>query len=65
MLRSELFEYISQVAKKAFAADKSHVALADLERIVAVALLPTSRTTSKPCSGTCIRSRIATGSWTR
>ena len=39
-LRSELFEYISQVAKKAFAADKSHVALADLERIVAVALLP-------------------------
>jgi hypothetical protein len=39
-LRSELFEYISLVAKKAFAADKSHVALADLERIVAVALLP-------------------------
>ena len=39
-LRSELFEYISQVAKKAFAADKTHVALADLERIVAVALLP-------------------------
>ena len=42
-LRSELFEYISQVAKKAFAADKSHVALADLERIVAVALLPDVR----------------------
>ena len=39
-LRSELFEYVSQVAKKAFAADKAHVALADLERIVAVALLP-------------------------
>jgi hypothetical protein len=39
-LRSELFEYLSLVAKKAFATDKTHVALADLERIVAVALLP-------------------------
>ena len=42
-LRSELFEYLSLVAKKAFAADKTHVALADLERIVAVALLPEVR----------------------
>jgi hypothetical protein len=39
-LRSELFEYLSLVAKKAFVADKNHVALADLERIVTVALVP-------------------------
>jgi hypothetical protein len=42
-LRSELFEYISLVAKRAFAADKAHGTLADLERIVAVALLPEVR----------------------
>jgi hypothetical protein len=39
-LRAELFEHLSLVAKRAFKADKTHVALADLERIVAVALLP-------------------------
>jgi hypothetical protein len=42
-LRSELFEYLSLVAKKAFVADRSHVALAELERIVAVSLLPDVR----------------------
>ena len=39
-LRAELFEYLSLVAKRALTADKSHVALADLEEIVWVALLP-------------------------
>jgi hypothetical protein len=39
-LRAELFEYLSQVAKKSFGADKSHVTLAELERIVVVSLLP-------------------------
>lgn len=42
-LRSELSEYLSLVAKKAFAADKTKVALAELEQIVAVALLPEVR----------------------
>jgi hypothetical protein len=42
-LRSELFEYLSLVAKKSFGADKSHVSLAELERILAVALLPNVR----------------------
>ena len=38
-LRSELFEYLSRVAKKAFS-DRQHVVSAELERIVSVALLP-------------------------
>src|SRR6185295_13646546 len=42
-LRSELFEYLSLVAKKSFGADKSHVVLAELERILAVSLLPNVR----------------------
>jgi hypothetical protein len=42
-LRSELFEYLSLVAKKSFVADKSHVVLAELERIMAVSLLPDVR----------------------
>jgi hypothetical protein len=42
-LRSELFEYLSLVAKKSFVADKSHVVLAELERIMAVSLLPNVR----------------------
>ena len=42
-LRSELFEYLSLVAKKSFGADKSHVVLAELERIMAVSLLPNVR----------------------
>lgn len=39
-LRAELFEYLSLVAKKAFVANKANAALAELERIVAVSLLP-------------------------
>jgi hypothetical protein len=42
-LRAELFEYLSLVAKKSFGADKSHVVLAELERILAVSLLPNVR----------------------
>jgi len=42
-LRSELFEYLSLVAKKSFGADRSHVVLAELERILAVSLLPNVR----------------------
>ncbi|HJZ34308.1 MAG TPA: hypothetical protein VKF35_24545 [Hyphomicrobiaceae bacterium] len=42
-LRSELFEYLSLVAKKSFGSDKSQVALAELERIMAVSLLPDVR----------------------
>src|SRR5262245_36946054 len=42
-LRSELFEYLSLVAKKSFGADKSYVVLAELERIMAVSLLPNVR----------------------
>jgi hypothetical protein len=42
-LRSELFEYLSLAAKKSFGADKSHVVLAELERIMAVSLLPNVR----------------------
>ena len=42
-LRSELFEYLSLVAKKSFGADRSHVTLAELERIMAVSLLPNVR----------------------
>lgn len=39
-LRSELFEYLSLVAKKEFASDKTKVALAELEQTISVALLP-------------------------
>jgi hypothetical protein len=42
-LRSELFEYLSLAAKKSFGADKSHVVMAELERIMAVSLLPNVR----------------------
>jgi hypothetical protein len=39
-LRSELFEHLSRVAKRAFKADRQHMVSAELERIVSVALLP-------------------------
>jgi hypothetical protein len=42
-LRSELFEYLSLAAKKSYGADKSYVVLAELERIMAVSLLPNVR----------------------
>lgn len=39
-VRAELFEYLSLVAKREFEANKQHVALADMERMISVALLP-------------------------
>jgi len=39
-IRAELFEYLSQVAKREFEQNPEHVNLADLERTVSVALLP-------------------------
>ena len=39
-IRSELFEYLSSVAKREFETNKQHVDLADLERTVSVSLLP-------------------------
>jgi hypothetical protein len=42
-LRSELFEYLSLVSKKSFGTDKTQVTLAELERIMAVSLLPNVR----------------------
>jgi hypothetical protein len=40
LVRSELFEFLSVVAKKAFEASDHHANLAELEKIVGVALLP-------------------------
>lgn len=40
LVRSELFEFLSIVAKKAFEADKKNADAAELEKIVTVALLP-------------------------
>lgn len=40
LVRSELFEFLSVVAKRAFEASDHHVNLAELEKIVGVALLP-------------------------
>jgi hypothetical protein len=40
LVRSELFEFLSVVAKKAFESNEHHVSLAELEKIVGVALLP-------------------------
>lgn len=40
LVRAELFEFLSLVAKKAFEADQQHVKLSELEKIVTVALLP-------------------------
>ncbi|HEX9881538.1 MAG TPA: hypothetical protein VGA65_03430 [Hyphomicrobium sp.] len=40
LVRSELFEFLSVVAKKAFEASAHHVSLAELEKVVGVALLP-------------------------
>jgi hypothetical protein len=40
LVRSELFEFLSVVAKKAFEASEHHVNLAELDKIVSVALLP-------------------------
>jgi hypothetical protein len=40
LVRGELFEFLSFVAKREFEADKRHVDLAELERVVSVALLP-------------------------
>ncbi|MFZ4806346.1 MAG: hypothetical protein ACOYLQ_03745 [Hyphomicrobiaceae bacterium] len=39
-VRAELFEYLSQVAKREFESNREHVNLAELERTVSVALLP-------------------------
>ena len=39
-IRAELFEYLSIVAKREFEADKQQVAMADMERVISVALLP-------------------------
>ncbi|MFM9847603.1 MAG: hypothetical protein ACKVP3_10635 [Hyphomicrobiaceae bacterium] len=40
LVRGELFEFLSSVAKKAFESDKRYVDMAELERVVTVALLP-------------------------
>jgi hypothetical protein len=40
LVRAELFEFLSVVAKKAFEADKGKVRLAEIEKDVAVSLLP-------------------------
>jgi hypothetical protein len=40
LVRSELFEFLSVVAKKAFEASAHHANLAELEKVVGVALLP-------------------------
>ncbi len=40
LVRAELFEFLSTVSKKAFAANTQHATLAELEKIVSVALLP-------------------------
>ena len=40
LVRSELFEFLSVVAKQAFEANDQHANLAELEKIVSVALLP-------------------------
>ena len=40
LVRAELFEFLSIVSKRSFEADKSNVDLAELEKIVGVALLP-------------------------
>jgi hypothetical protein len=40
LVRAELFEFLSIVAKRSFDADKANVDLAELEKIVGVALLP-------------------------
>jgi len=40
LVRAELFEFLSIVAKRSFEADKSNIDLAELEKIVGVALLP-------------------------
>lgn len=39
-IRAELFEYLSIVAKREFEANKQHIAMADMERVISVALLP-------------------------
>jgi hypothetical protein len=40
LVRSELFEFLSIVAKRAFEANDDHAVLAELEKVVGVALLP-------------------------
>lgn len=40
LVRAELFEFLSTVAKKAFESSEAHANLAELENIVSVALLP-------------------------
>jgi hypothetical protein len=40
LIRAELFEFLSVVAKKAFEADKGKIKLAEIEKDVAVSLLP-------------------------
>ena len=43
LVRSELYEFLSVVAKKAFESNEQHVNVAELEKIVGVALLPMER----------------------
>ncbi len=43
LVRAELFEFLSLVAKRAFETSKQHVTMAELEKIVTVALLPDVR----------------------
>ena len=40
LVRAELYEFLSIVAKRSFEADKANIDLAELEKIVGVALLP-------------------------
>ncbi len=40
LVRAELFEFLSVMAKKAFEANDQNVSLADLEKVVSVSLLP-------------------------
>ena len=40
LVRAELYEFLAIVAKRSFAADKANIDLAELEKIVGVALLP-------------------------
>lgn len=40
LVRAELFEFLSIVAKRSFESDKANIDLAELEKIVGVALLP-------------------------
>ncbi|MFA5898953.1 MAG: hypothetical protein WC829_07550, partial [Hyphomicrobium sp.] len=47
LVRAELFEFLSIVAKRSFEADKANVDLAELEKLVGVALLPDINTNAE------------------